>query len=180
MPSKVWDEITYPFPNFTSCTVEVWEWMSNFMPHFKVDVITYPCWDLTNIHSISSSPHPPLMTHFPCCQFLHPSLAACSVAASISDQEAAHNWWCACYPCALERLFVWRGCRGRLNLCRLLSMTSWGLERQRENNLTQRSFWINFRKHINSFAFPIIPRHWNVTSCRDSFPWKTRICMFQS
>ena len=27
MPSKVCDEIAYPFPN---CTVEVWEWISNF------------------------------------------------------------------------------------------------------------------------------------------------------
>ena len=24
MPSKVWDAITYPFPNFNGCTVEVW------------------------------------------------------------------------------------------------------------------------------------------------------------
>ena len=31
MPCKVWDEITYPFPNFNSCTVEVWEWISNFI-----------------------------------------------------------------------------------------------------------------------------------------------------
>ena len=29
------------------CTVEVWEWISNFIPHLKVDVITYPCWDYT-------------------------------------------------------------------------------------------------------------------------------------
>ena len=31
MPSKVWDKITYPFPNFNGCTVEVWEWISNFI-----------------------------------------------------------------------------------------------------------------------------------------------------
>ena len=41
---KVWDEITYPFPNFSGATVEVWEWISNFIPHFIMDVITYPCW----------------------------------------------------------------------------------------------------------------------------------------
>ena len=28
--NKVWDKITYPFPNFNGCTVEVWEWMNNF------------------------------------------------------------------------------------------------------------------------------------------------------
>ena len=40
----MWDEITYPFPNFNGCTVEVWEWINNFIPHFIMDVITYPCW----------------------------------------------------------------------------------------------------------------------------------------
>ena len=28
---KVWGEITYPFPNFNGATVEVWEWISNFI-----------------------------------------------------------------------------------------------------------------------------------------------------
>ena len=32
--SKVWDEITYPFPNFNGCAIEFWEWISNFIPHF--------------------------------------------------------------------------------------------------------------------------------------------------
>ena len=34
MPCKLWDEITYPFLNFNDCTVEVYEWISNFVPHF--------------------------------------------------------------------------------------------------------------------------------------------------
>ena len=38
---KVWDKITYPFPNF----IEVWEWISNFIPHFTGHAITYPCRD---------------------------------------------------------------------------------------------------------------------------------------
>ena len=33
MASRVWDEITYPFPNFNGVTVEVCEWISNFIPH---------------------------------------------------------------------------------------------------------------------------------------------------
>ena len=41
---KVWDEITYPFANFDSGTIVVWEWLSNFIPHFTRHVITYPCW----------------------------------------------------------------------------------------------------------------------------------------
>ena len=28
MPSEVWSEITYPFPNFNGCSIEVWEWIS--------------------------------------------------------------------------------------------------------------------------------------------------------
>ena len=31
--------------NFHSCTIEVWEWTSNVICHFIMDVITYPCWD---------------------------------------------------------------------------------------------------------------------------------------
>ena len=40
---KVWDEIFYPFSNFNSCTVEVWEWISNFIPHITEYVIIYAC-----------------------------------------------------------------------------------------------------------------------------------------
>ena len=39
-PSKVWDEITYPFQNFNGCAVEFWEWISNFIPHMIMNVIT--------------------------------------------------------------------------------------------------------------------------------------------
>ena len=46
MPSKMWDEIMYTFPNFNSYTIEVWEWISNFITHFIMDVITCPFWDL--------------------------------------------------------------------------------------------------------------------------------------
>ena len=38
MLNKVWGEIIYPFPNFNGATVEVWEWISNFIPHFIMDV----------------------------------------------------------------------------------------------------------------------------------------------
>ena len=44
-PSKEQDEIIYPFSNFNGwLTVEVWEWMHNFITHIAMDVITYPCW----------------------------------------------------------------------------------------------------------------------------------------
>ena len=31
--------------NFNGCIVEVWKWISNFTPHFIMDVVNYPCWD---------------------------------------------------------------------------------------------------------------------------------------
>ena len=31
---KVSDEIIYPFQNFNGCTVEVWEWINNFILWF--------------------------------------------------------------------------------------------------------------------------------------------------
>ena len=43
--STVRDEITYPFPNFNGCTAAVCEWISNFIPQFIMDVITYSCSD---------------------------------------------------------------------------------------------------------------------------------------
>ena len=35
---KVWGEIIYTCLNFNVETLEVWEWVSNFMPHFIMDV----------------------------------------------------------------------------------------------------------------------------------------------
>ena len=37
----MWGVITYPFQNFNGCTADVWEWISNFTPHFIMDSITY-------------------------------------------------------------------------------------------------------------------------------------------
>ena len=36
IPSKVWDEITDPFQNFSGATVELWEWINNFIPPFII------------------------------------------------------------------------------------------------------------------------------------------------
>ena len=43
MTCKVWGKITILFLNFNGCTVEVWEWKSNFIPQFIMDSITYSC-----------------------------------------------------------------------------------------------------------------------------------------
>ena len=44
MPSKVWGEITYPFPNFNGCSKQVSvTWIGNYIPQIWLDVITCPC-----------------------------------------------------------------------------------------------------------------------------------------
>ena len=40
MPGKIWDGITYLFPNFNGSTVEIWEWISNCTAHIIMDMIT--------------------------------------------------------------------------------------------------------------------------------------------
>ena len=34
--------IIYLLPNFNGATVEVWEWINNFIPHFIMDMINHP------------------------------------------------------------------------------------------------------------------------------------------
>ena len=48
----MWDEITYPFPNFNGGVVEVWGWVSNFILHFIMDVIT----SLQNLRTADPDP----------------------------------------------------------------------------------------------------------------------------
>ena len=64
----MWDEITIPFPKFNGCTVEVWEWISTFTPHFLMDVITYPAWDLSQTMLVNG-PGPQVVKAAPgvCC-----------------------------------------------------------------------------------------------------------------
>ena len=38
----MWDEITYQICKFNGVAVDVWEWISNFIPQFIMDLITYP------------------------------------------------------------------------------------------------------------------------------------------
>ena len=49
MPGKVLHEITYPFPNFNGYTIEVYEWISNSILRFKMEVITYPLSKLSHV-----------------------------------------------------------------------------------------------------------------------------------
>ena len=49
--NKVWDEISYPSPNFNGGTVEVWEEINNFTHtlvdmwlHIHAGIKVKPCW----------------------------------------------------------------------------------------------------------------------------------------
>ena len=53
---KLWDEITYPFPNFNGCTVEVWEWISDFIPYFYNGCNYLSMLGLTLIHVSKRGP----------------------------------------------------------------------------------------------------------------------------
>ena len=43
-PWKLWNEITYPFPNLNGAIVEAWDWISCFISHVIMDMIICPCW----------------------------------------------------------------------------------------------------------------------------------------
>ena len=45
MPSKLSDGITHLFPNFDGAVIEVWEYISDFIPQFTGDIISYACWE---------------------------------------------------------------------------------------------------------------------------------------
>ena len=82
----MWNEITYPIPNFNGVTVEVWERVSNFIPCFTGHMVTYTCWISPEV--LACSPHPgsslrrfitnAIMTYFssPVMDHCHPSLEA--------------------------------------------------------------------------------------------------------
>ena len=49
MPSKVWDEINYPFPNFSG-PIKVWLWVSLVSWYFAMNVINNPCMGAILLH----------------------------------------------------------------------------------------------------------------------------------
>ena len=72
MHSKLWYEITYPFLNFNSCTVEIWEWISDFISHFIIDVIWLSMLGLKLNHVSKRAPDqcPNVMSLVCCCYYL--------------------------------------------------------------------------------------------------------------
>ena len=91
MPSKVWDEITYTFPNINGSTVEVWEWISEFTPHFIMDAMESPY----NRSSI-----------FP--NFSEQTFYSSSMTIKMQyiwGSSFTNSWWCrACVRCSSIRI----------------------------------------------------------------------------
>ena len=58
---KLWDELTYLFPNFNGFAVEVWEWINHFIPQFRMDIIAYLLLSDTNPAPVTPTycEHPP-------------------------------------------------------------------------------------------------------------------------
>ena len=61
MPIKVWDVINYPFHNVNSAVIEVRKWISNFIQHLTIDVITYLRWDLRQTMFVNGGPVSPVL-----------------------------------------------------------------------------------------------------------------------
>ena len=55
VPSKVWDVITYSFPNFNGCTLEVWEW-DNYISMLgeKLNFVSTLQWRHNELDSVSN------------------------------------------------------------------------------------------------------------------------------
>ena len=106
---KVWDEITYPFPNFNGYTVEVWKWRSNFVPHFTGHVITYPCLDWSLSMLVKWAPW--YMINFP--EYFYgspqiPSITSCCHVCIICVHHFFHSVCCWLECRGYVSHFVWQ------------------------------------------------------------------------
>ena len=81
MPSKVWNEISYPFPNFNGFTVVVWEWI---LSHTHTQMEVGEC-----------TPNPPANHHTHTkkrkCRWVPPSLKICYRSFPDDQYRAPNN-----------------------------------------------------------------------------------------
>ena len=98
MPGKVWDEITYPFPNFNGCTVEVGDCISNVIAHIIMDDITYPCclMDPNFAITVPADDQAPFSTRSVMITLTH-----CGLATPYGDIHLGQHW-------SREWLVAWR------------------------------------------------------------------------
>ena len=119
---NVWDEITSPFPNFNGCTVEVWEWISNLIPHITRHVIIYPCWDSIYDTAYSSNgqsgPYMGLKTlkilDAPCCSLMgktwgvYQNMGCLTIMSILGENQPHCNCTTQCWPSWLKNHLLMR------------------------------------------------------------------------
>ena len=92
----MWDETTYSFSNFHGCTVEVWGLISNFTPHFMINVIAYPRCDLSETKLVKGDPERKRCmneaSHAPCSNVSQKYAHASHVVAFPYDQVLFHRY----------------------------------------------------------------------------------------
>ena len=94
MNRKVGDETTYPFLNCNGCTVEVQGWISNFIPHFIVDVVTMifqiSMLELKLNHGATGISYISVYTRFGLMEFLH--ISFCYLTIKPITAMSLENW----------------------------------------------------------------------------------------
>ena len=98
MPSKVWGEPTYPFPNFNGCIVAVWEWISNLSPHFMILL-----W--SNYSSMLGSKVNHVNKKGPCFKFLDLYISKLVIDYAWRPEHVFETYWM--YPAWTIFLAIW-------------------------------------------------------------------------
>ena len=79
------DEISYQFPSFNGTTFAVLEWISNFIPHFLMGIITWPCWNQSYSMLVKGAP-----VHI---------YGTCAVCRTVYPKKDAHGFCFAVLCC---------------------------------------------------------------------------------
>ena len=91
------EEITYPLPTLKATTVEDWEWIYDFNPHFTRYVITFLRMDESNTLLVKGTPR------------LNIGMAlTLSVNSGPGSFLIAHSWYCSILGRLSKILQVWK------------------------------------------------------------------------
>ena len=119
--SKVCGEIICSVSNFDGCTIEVWEWINNFILHFKMDVIIFPCRDwsqsmltkgATGIVAPWFSTGPPVQIKSGI-QICHYVLMQCKISEGFNNESHSTQFKCAilhqlCFAFNTLIILIWK------------------------------------------------------------------------
>ena len=86
---KVWEKITHPFPNLNGYTIEVWDWIDDFIPHLTDHVSKYPCPCVAKTSVAMALILQ--MGPWQLCVKISPS---CAISVLRNQQSKYHGCWC--------------------------------------------------------------------------------------